>query len=300
MKLRCIFVSALLLCFLQPMSAFAAEKTVQVQLPEFPVTLNGTKIDNQNSQYPLLVYQDMTYFPMTYHGTRFLHLKANWYQNERYRVLFVGYCMDAEKAWVPYLRETENKVVQTAVIPEYSVALNTLKEQEFIENQTESYPFFNFRGITYIPLTWRFAVEEFGWEYHFDEKNGLVINAGESFQVELEDVDYFSSTMPIKSLVTKEYVYNADHTAYVGYPQTNLAGATFVYQKKGEKKKTFSAEIFCKDGEYYFNREVGKGTAQTQPVLEDGILTIQAIRMNHDGEEPVLLHIDCERGELVE
>lgn len=29
--------------------------------------------------------------------------------------------------------------------------------------------------MTYFPLTWRFAVEEFGWQYSFDHTNGLVI-----------------------------------------------------------------------------------------------------------------------------
>ena len=33
-----------------------------------------------------------------------------------------------------------------------------------------------FREVTYFPLTWRFAVEEFGWEYRFDTDNGLTVS----------------------------------------------------------------------------------------------------------------------------
>ena len=38
-----------------------------------------------------------------------------------------------------------------------------------------------FRDITYFPLTWRFAVEEFGWNYSFDNKAGLRITADNLF-----------------------------------------------------------------------------------------------------------------------
>ena len=46
-----------------------------------------------------------------------------------------------------------------------------------INNSAEEYPLVTFRGVTYFPLTWRFAVDEFGWDYSFDPENGLVINS---------------------------------------------------------------------------------------------------------------------------
>jgi len=39
-------------------------KQVNVTLPGFTVKLNGISIDNSYRQYPLLVYQGITYFPM--------------------------------------------------------------------------------------------------------------------------------------------------------------------------------------------------------------------------------------------
>ena len=77
MKLRKLLVAALLLALLLQMPALATEKEgkVSVKLPSFAVTLNGTQIDSKNSEYPLIVYRDITYFPMTYHGAHFLHLK---------------------------------------------------------------------------------------------------------------------------------------------------------------------------------------------------------------------------------
>lgn len=52
--------------------------TVTVSLPSFPVTLNGITIENERSQYPLIIYKDITYFPMTYYDSRFLGLESIW------------------------------------------------------------------------------------------------------------------------------------------------------------------------------------------------------------------------------
>lgn len=55
--------------------------SVNVTLPNFPVTLNGTKVNNDYSKYPLIVYRDITYFPMTYGDCRFLGLESDWNGN---------------------------------------------------------------------------------------------------------------------------------------------------------------------------------------------------------------------------
>ena len=55
-----------------------AAKSVPVTLPAFDVTLNGQIIENDNRQYPLLVYNNITYVPMTYHDCRFLGLTTKW------------------------------------------------------------------------------------------------------------------------------------------------------------------------------------------------------------------------------
>ena len=59
-------LSAFLLT-LSPMPQALAADTVQVTLPSFSVTLNGQTTGNDYSKYPLLVYKDITYFPMTYY-----------------------------------------------------------------------------------------------------------------------------------------------------------------------------------------------------------------------------------------
>jgi hypothetical protein len=58
--------------------AHAVSGNVKVALPAFEVTLNGTVIENATNQYPLIVYKDITYFPMTYYDCRFLGLESVW------------------------------------------------------------------------------------------------------------------------------------------------------------------------------------------------------------------------------
>jgi hypothetical protein len=57
--------------------ASAAPKQVGVRIPSFNVELNGVKIDNEHQEYPLLVYKDITYFPMTWDFSRALSLSVN-------------------------------------------------------------------------------------------------------------------------------------------------------------------------------------------------------------------------------
>ncbi len=61
-------------------TAYGAQegKKVSVNLPAFKVTINGEVADNNFSQYPLIVYKDITYFPMTYNDCRFLALESYW------------------------------------------------------------------------------------------------------------------------------------------------------------------------------------------------------------------------------
>jgi hypothetical protein len=54
------------------------EAPTPVTVPLFPVNVNGTVMDVRNSEYPLLDYKDITYFPMTWNNTAALGLLVNW------------------------------------------------------------------------------------------------------------------------------------------------------------------------------------------------------------------------------
>lgn len=75
------FMAGVTLAVCLPLTAQAAQ-AVNVTLPAFTVTLNGIEADSVQSQYPFLVYKDITYVPMTYHDARLLGLETKWTAQE--------------------------------------------------------------------------------------------------------------------------------------------------------------------------------------------------------------------------
>ena len=148
----------------------AMATNVQATLPSFPVTLNGTVIDNSYRQYPLLVYNNITYFPMTYYDCRFLGVETEWTQANGLKIEK----SNLTGAYHQQNMQQKNSGKVTAQLATGKIAVNG----KAIANSKEQYPLLVYRDVTYFPLTWRFAVDEFGWKYSYDNKNGLVIDAG--------------------------------------------------------------------------------------------------------------------------
>lgn len=154
----------------------AAMKDVRVTIPTFKVTLNNEVINNTYSEYPLIVYKDITYFPMTYFDSRWLGVTTDWSQesglsvsSERDPLKLTG--MPEYRA---YTRKTANASAYTASTADFAITVNG----KLIDNASEEYPLLLFRDIIYFPMTWRFCVDEFGWQYSWNANDGLVIYSG--------------------------------------------------------------------------------------------------------------------------
>lgn len=171
MRKRCAgvcLVFALCISLLAPGgNSRAADRSVRVALPDFAVSLNGHTVDNMYRDYPLLVYHDITYLPMTWYDSRMLGLEANWSAESGLTI----HQSRVTSSYMPYRSERRNATVYTADVPDSTITING-KE---INNTTEEYPLLSFRNVTYFPLTWRFAHNEFGWDYNWDETDGLRI-----------------------------------------------------------------------------------------------------------------------------
>lgn len=150
-------------------SSAQASKQVSVTLTDFPVTLNGISIDNAHRQYPLIVYQDITYFPMTYYDNRFLGLETNWNPES-------GLVIEQTGVTAAYREGRGNAKNSKTLKAEVRTGELKLNGKTVSAGQGK-YPFLSFRNITYFPLTWNYAVDEFGWTYTFDNKQGLVIQS---------------------------------------------------------------------------------------------------------------------------
>ena len=159
--LLCLLLGVLLWCT----PAYA--QNVSVQVPTFPVELNDVAYDNQRANYPLLVYQDVTYFPMTYRMTRSMGLITAW---DNTKGLYIA---QHDEGLYPEDEEMNGKNKlggkYTASIADYPIKVNSWS----IDNSKEPYPLLNFRGVTYFPLSWRYAHDEFGWDIKWDAKTGL-------------------------------------------------------------------------------------------------------------------------------
>ncbi len=70
------------------------------------------------------------------------------------------------------MNNSKNARKQTARIADGKITVNG----KVIDNSKEEFPLLVFRDVTYFPLTWRFAVSEFGWDYRFNQQEGLVID----------------------------------------------------------------------------------------------------------------------------
>ena len=147
----------------------AADVNVKVTLPDFAVNLNGHTVENQYREYPLLVYRDITYFPMTWYDTRMLGLEATWSPDDGLNIQQSR----VTSSYVPYKSERRNAATYAAEVLASTVTINGKP----IDNTKEQYPLLSFRDVTYFPLTWRFAHDEFGWDYQWSETEGLRITS---------------------------------------------------------------------------------------------------------------------------
>lgn len=184
-------------------NAYAAD---YANIPACAVTLSGQNVDNSYRQYPLLQYRDIVYFPMTYHDCRFLGVSTDW--NGATNTLTITK-ENISGVYRDYNWEWKNTKSNKIDICKFNIIVNG----KVIDNSKEEYPLITFRDVTYFPLTWRFAVDEFGWEYSYDDKNGLVINSATDKKEKLENfrvIGYYSGDLfeePLENLQTDKLTH---------------------------------------------------------------------------------------------
>lgn len=170
----------MLMCMIRiPAHAETPGATVKVTLPSFKVTINGKVRENWYSEYPLLVYKNITYLPMTYNDARFLGLVTAWSASTGFSVT-AG--TEPSPAYKPYTRSSRNAATYNAKVASFRIKVNG----KTIDNSTEPYPLLVFRDVTYFPLTWRFCVTEFNWDYSWSVSKGLMINCKGRPQTDIE------------------------------------------------------------------------------------------------------------------
>ena len=290
----CLFI------FITLFEAASFAEDAAVTLCPFPVTVNGQEVNLKSSEYPFITYHDITYMPLTYDLCRFAGLKTRWYEKANGNVLYVGFSGDFLNELKEYPSPRTGKTEPAVIADGYGIALQD--PAPVIDNGKEEYPFLNFRGVTYMPLTWRFAHDLFGWDYGFGI-DGLWIEARNAVRPEIADnvIDNMINGSKMNYIRT-DYVYTFD--SYAGYPSTTFGGQyEFVYRTRGEEEKRFSLENELKSLHVtYFDSEILSNgitmvDAEVPPTLEGSALTI---RCTGAGKcRYIVLKIDMEKEKIV-
>jgi hypothetical protein len=155
--------SALVLLLFLPTQSFAAplDKKIEVYYPAFNISINNSPFNNSISKYPVLLYNGITYFPMTWRFTQALGLEVNWDDA-------AGFAINKSDQR-PELLRNETAIISAkhlyASLPDFPIRVNN----HIIDNDKEEFPILVFNDITYFPMTWKYAVDELGLTLSFDK-----------------------------------------------------------------------------------------------------------------------------------
>ena len=119
---------------------------------------------SESLRYPFILYKNITYFPLTYQNCLFAGLECDF--DSKGGELEIKQVAPSE-GYEPELGEPSSL---TAVPIPFEVSLNG---SSLVRRTT---PPLLCNGVTYIPLTWDIAVEEFGWSLNFvpDDNGGVL------------------------------------------------------------------------------------------------------------------------------
>ena len=92
-----------------------------VTLPSFDVTFGEEEVDSSYRQFPLIVYKDITYVPMTYYDCRYLGLKTDW--NGETRTLSIEQT-PINCAYRDYKWEWKNSKNNKASVCDFNIIVN--------------------------------------------------------------------------------------------------------------------------------------------------------------------------------
>ena len=205
-----LFTFILLIFFMVGTLPATASTQLTVSIPSFPVSLNGITIDSNQNQYPILQYNNITYIPLTYYNSQLLGLNCVFSKENGLTITTSNYIYEqsiAQKQYQSYHSSTSNLSSYVVSHPNFIISVNGKK----VQNINREYPFFIFRDIIYLPLTWEYIVKEFDWLYSFDIQNGLSIAPKPSLLV----LDDSFTTQDEKDNITTTIHYPSNSPVYV-------------------------------------------------------------------------------------
>lgn len=239
MKRLLIIALAMILVTAFPVTALAGkDDRVSVLLPTYKCIINESNINYRDSQYPLLSYKDITYFPMTWNYCRAMDLISAWEESNGLYIAAFPNCDRPDFEIYP-LKGNVNTKTMTATVANYPVYINGEPAPK-----DDKYPLLNFRGITYFPMTWKYSHDCLGWNLSFVNDVFTVNTLPEYINVETATTDkgvYVKKTMPDNWDKLLESYYLEYET-----------GKVTKYELTEENNKVFEEKKEYKDVSYAF------------------------------------------------
>lgn len=208
-------------------NSFAAEKTVKASLPTFRVQINGTIVDSKTAEYPLLVYKNITYMPMTYDYCNLLGLESEWTKAKGLTVSL------RKNGTIPTITESSAKCSNPSSVVANVVSTPITINNTKIDNLNEPYPFLRYGDVTYFPLTYKFTNKAFNIYTNFLPDSGLGVYSENKFFYKYypKNSKLQSTDLRISSILYLMTAINiSDGTG--NYPSNNVK--QYCYQDNGK------------------------------------------------------------------
>ena len=217
-------------------------------------SLEGLSNDMSLCEYPAVMYENITYLPLTYYNCALLGLKLEAEDN---KVLIKQANSDFP---AEYLKDQSGDKKERITVTACPFDLNIFGK----DYSDEKYPALFYKNIVYLPLTWNVVNGIMHWDYSFGE-NGIELytdsyyyySEGDS-TYELSDSGTRASTSYGKTYYRKDgkAVFAAlyhqriggptgeNMTVFNGNKEYKIPGCTGYGQKKGP--------VFLTDGEWIY------------------------------------------------
>lgn len=265
--------------------SFAAEKTVKASLPKFKVQINGTVVNSKTADYPLLLYRDITYMPMTYDYCNLLGLKSEWTKENGLTVSL------RNDGLIPTVTEPSGKSSNSSSVIAYVVDTPITINNTKIDNTNEPYPFLRYKDVTYFPLTFKFTKEQFNIYKNYSPEFGLGVYSENKFFYRYYPINskFQSTDLRISSILYLMVAINiSDGTG--SYPTNNVKQYNYQYNLP------FNDSVHLpnyKGTKYYGYLPDGKGgiIVNTDSKLNIGQLLTTEID-NIDKPNPIQVELD--------
>lgn len=232
---KVLVVLSLLIVIGSAASVKAAEPpTFSVSTIDFPVTINHVSFDEQKKlEYPMFLYNNITYFPLTYSNLTLAGLNID--------VVGTEIMLGCEKNIVSKMYERD----KIALLPDgESIEARESPYELYVNGEKykdEKYPILFHKDIVYMPLTWDLTRNKLNWDFWFDGEKIEIYTSGFYYTSNGDSYIKYEEdgSRMFASVENKSYYSNNKVRVYIS-TETNRLGpipSNMIIEVNGEKKE---------------------------------------------------------------